>query len=328
MAPSLKTSLIALGAVAALSITQQLASFAWLFIRTSSFSRYTTTANGSPPWAFITGASSGIGAAFAFELASRGFNIVIHGRNQQKLKSVKKAVQARYPGCEVRVVIADAADPSKVDFPGIAASVADIQIKVLINNVGATMPLGHYFDTLENYSAQELLDNVGANATFPLLLTGALLPNLIKDQPGLILNVGSFSDNGMPLFPSYGPAKAFVRNSCVELGMEMAFKERDIEVLGLTVVQVTDTGVIFVPSSYSVPSGPTWVKSALARVGCGRPHVVPYLPHALQVAVLENLPDWISKQAKLAVSASMLVGDPTGRLAHEAAVGEDSKKNV
>jgi 17beta-estradiol 17-dehydrogenase / very-long-chain 3-oxoacyl-CoA reductase len=316
-----------IGVLTALWAAGKLSSFIWLFLRPSSFSRYTTTTrDGSLPWAFITGASSGIGKAFAFELASRGFNIAVHGRSKVKLDATKEALQAKFPTCQVRIVIADASDPSKLDFPDIAASVSDIQIKILINNAGASMTLGHEFDTIDSYSSEELLANINVNASFPMLLTNALMPNLLRNQPALILNVGSLSDVGMPLFPSYGPSKAFLMTSCVELGLEMAFKKREIEVLGLRIVMVTDTGVIFVPVSYSVPTASTWVRSALARVGCGRPHVVPYFPHAVQVALLEMLPEWLAKKAKITAAASMLVGDPTGRFAAGAAAAETMKK--
>ncbi|KAM5349691.1 hypothetical protein ACJ41O_006196 [Fusarium nematophilum] len=325
MKPSFSSAFTILGAATALSLSWKLSRFLWLYIRPSSFSRYAKTAEGSPPWAFITGASSGIGRAFAFELASRGFNIILHARNRTKLDSVKEALQAKFPDRAVRIIVADASDPSKVDFSQIAQSVSDVQLKVLINNVGSTMPFDHEFDTVENYSAQELLANVGANATFPLALTGALLPNMLRDQPGLILNIGSFADIGMPLFPSYAPSKAFMMTSCVELGLEMEFKMRDIEVLGLRIIQVTDTGVIFLPTSFSVPTATKWVKSALARVGCGRPHVVPFLPQALQMVAMNALPDWLAKQLKISLSASLLEGDPMGRIAAEAAKAAKKK---
>ncbi|KAJ4193938.1 hypothetical protein NW767_010178 [Fusarium falciforme] len=323
-----KNLVTALGALTALWTAAKLSSFLWLYIRPSSFHRYAKTKDGSPPWAFVTGASSGIGRSFALELASKGFNVVIHARNKSKLEAVEAELHAKFPSCEVRCLIVDASAPSEWNFEHIAASVSDVSIKVLVNNVGATMPIGHEFDTLDNYTADELHASISTNAVFPMLLTAALMPNLLNNQPALILNVGSWCDNGFPFCPAYAPSKAFVRGSCVQLGLEMAFKKRDIEVLGLRLVQVTDTGTIFVPTNIMVPTPDVWVKTALARVGCGRPDVMPYFLHALQEAPLDLMPAWIRKKALLALGGTLLGADPLGRLAAQAAGNEAAKKKV
>ncbi|KAJ4327897.1 hypothetical protein N0V84_001708 [Fusarium piperis] len=186
------TLVTALGVLTALWTAAKLSSFLWLYLRPSSFNRYTKTKDGSLPWAFITGASSGIGRSFALELASKGFNVVIHARNKSKLDAVEAELLAKFPSCEVRCLTIDASAPSEWDFEHIASSVSDVPIKVLINNVGATMPIGHEFDTLDSYTPDELHASINTNAAFPMLLTAALIPNLLNHQPALISNVGSW----------------------------------------------------------------------------------------------------------------------------------------
>jgi 17beta-estradiol 17-dehydrogenase / very-long-chain 3-oxoacyl-CoA reductase len=313
----------AIGAATLLTAAYKLGSLAYVYTRPSSLPRYLKTSDGSPAWAFITGASDGVGKAFAGDLASRGFNIVLHGRNPTKLEAVKADLETRYPSREVRIVIADASKLSEIDFPAIAQSVADIKLKVLVNNAGTTMPRGHEFDALEAYTAKELEANMTVNGTFHVVLTGALMPNLAANEPSLILNIGTIADIGLPLFSGYGPAKAGLRAFTLQHSIEQQYLKRDIEVIHFRILQVTDTGTIVVPKSFLVPDGPTWVRSALARVGCGRQDLFPYAVHALQAMMLEDTPGFISRSIRFSATDSNIKGDPTGSKAEAAAMRKE-----
>ncbi|OAQ63616.1 short chain dehydrogenase protein [Pochonia chlamydosporia 170] len=312
MESTIKIALIALGTITIISTAWSLISFLYIYIRPSRLPRYLKTANNATPWAVVTGASNGIGKAFAYDLASRGCNIVLHGRNAAKLDKIASDLQRLHPGREFRTLLADASLSPSQTLATVEETLSDINVKILVNNVGATMPFGHEFDTLEAFTLSELEANVSTNATFPLLFTRALMPNLIANQPSLILNIGSIADIAMPLFPAYGPSKAFLMCSTAELALEQVYKGRDIEVLGLRVMQVTETGTIKVPTSYFVPDPKTWVRSALDRVGCGRRVIVPYLPHALQTAMLECVPAFMEASVKIAGVKKNLELDPTG----------------
>lgn len=89
-------------------------------------------------WALVTGASDGIGRALSSELGSRGFNVIVHGRNESKLVKVVTELQKEHPGRMFRYVVADAAHFTTADIERIVAVVADIKLTVLINNVGGT----------------------------------------------------------------------------------------------------------------------------------------------------------------------------------------------
>ncbi|KAJ3453636.1 hypothetical protein MRS44_017883 [Fusarium solani] len=196
--------------------------------------------------------------------------------------------------------------------------------QILINNAGAMMPR-HHFGPVDSFTPEELSANISINASFPLLLTGALMPLLVANQPSLTLNVGSLADVGMPLFPSYGPSKAFLMNSSIELGLESVLEGRDVEVLGLRIFQVTETSTTALPPSLLIPDAATWVKTALARVGCGRPTILPYWSHAVQLALLEALPDWAKRKALISAVRKMR-GDSTGKTDAAAAVTDLQKK--
>ncbi|KAH7117324.1 short chain dehydrogenase/reductase [Dactylonectria macrodidyma] len=298
-----------LGAITLLKIVYKSFSVLMLYFSPPvGLSRYEHTSTGAAPWALVTGSSDGIGKAFSSELAYRGFNVVLHGRNAEKLFVVKSELGSLYPARQFRIIIADASDLSKVSFPDIAASLSDIPLKILINNAGAMMPR-HHFGPVDSFTPEELSANISINASFPLLLTGALMPLLVANQPSLALNIGSLADVGMPLFPSYGPSKAFLMNSSIELGLESALEGRDVEVLGLRIFQVTGTSTTALPPSLLIPDAATWVKTALARVGCGRPTILPYWPHAVQLALLEALPDWAKRKALISAVREMRATD-------------------
>lgn len=316
----------AVGAFALLSTAYSFSSALWTYLRPSSLPRYLKTKDGSAPWAFITGASDGIGKAFSEDLASRGFNIILHGRNPDKLAGVKAQLQSKYPHREVRLVVADAKDLSEQNLQQMVQQVADITIKILINNVGSTMERGHEFDTIENYTAREIEENIAINGTFPILLTGALMPKLAASEPSLIINIGTIADIGMPLFPAYGPAKASLMASTAELIMEQYYMKRDIEVIMMRVGQVANTGTIVAPPSFLAPDAPTWVKSALARVGCGKIHLFPYAPHAIQAAILQGLPEFMARKAKVQGVLEQIALDVTGAQAAKAAKGAEKKE--
>src|ERR1700742_2403918 len=82
------------------------------FLKRSTLPKYLAVraSDGEAPWALITGASDGVGRQLAEELSRRGFNIILHGRNQQKLEGLANLVQSTYKGTKTRVLVADACD--------------------------------------------------------------------------------------------------------------------------------------------------------------------------------------------------------------------------
>ncbi|KAI1122872.1 hypothetical protein F5Y10DRAFT_281348 [Nemania abortiva] len=159
----------------------KLADTLWLYARPSTLHRYlyTDDATGQRAWALITGASNGIGKCLAFELAAAGFNVVLHGRNPAKLDAVRRELEARDLGVEVRILVADASQchrAEEVDFARIRDEMAGLHLTVLINCAGCGPKPA--FGALEAYGREDILDTLHLNAAFPTLLTAALLPVL------------------------------------------------------------------------------------------------------------------------------------------------------
>jgi NAD(P)-dependent dehydrogenase (short-subunit alcohol dehydrogenase family) len=72
------------------------------FLYPSTLDRYLRDYQGEKSWALVTGSSDGIGKGIAHELCSHGFNVVLHGRNAEKLSRVQSSLLAEYPNVQVR----------------------------------------------------------------------------------------------------------------------------------------------------------------------------------------------------------------------------------
>jgi 17beta-estradiol 17-dehydrogenase / very-long-chain 3-oxoacyl-CoA reductase len=91
------------------------------------------------PYALVTAASDGIGKAIAWELCERGFGVVLHGRNEEKLRKVKEEFQARLNGKErdIRFVVFDAGE-GKWEFKELAKELEELDVTVVAHVVGSS----------------------------------------------------------------------------------------------------------------------------------------------------------------------------------------------
>ncbi|KAJ6789189.1 hypothetical protein PWT90_05910 [Aphanocladium album] len=277
-----------------------------IYLLPSRLSSYAHAApNGDSPWALVTGASDGIGRAFAHELSSRGFNVVLHGRNHDKLSLVLAQLQARWPERSFRILVADASTvpcigchqdkqlhPS-LDFLAIKAALDDLHLTVLINNAGGS-PTNPICRSLAESSEARITDNISLNALFPTHLTRVLLPNLMRNGPALVLNISTMADQGFPLLASYSASKHFLMNLTRALGLEMVIegKAGQVEVLGVKVGRVTGVVACKEKPSLFTPDAQTMARAALDRAGHGHGIVIGYWAHALQHVGASFLPTW------------------------------------
>jgi 17beta-estradiol 17-dehydrogenase / very-long-chain 3-oxoacyl-CoA reductase len=273
-----------------------------VYLLPSKLQRYAhVSIDGRPPWALVTGASDGIGYAFAGELASRGFHVVLHGRNQAKLEIVKSQLQKRHPETLFRILIADASTvqcvnclmagekqpQQSLDFNAIKDALQDLHLTVLVNNAGAG-PRNPIYLPLGDSSEQRITDNVSVNALFPLHLTRILLPHLAQSSPALIMNISSLADAGFPLLASYSASKQFLMTLTRAIHLEIALLgQADIECLGVRVGNVTAVSHNKQSPSLFTPTADTMARAALDRAGHGHVVVIGYWAHALlQVALM------------------------------------------
>jgi uncharacterized protein len=155
--------------------------------------------------ALVTGASSGIGAVFARELASRGSDLVLVARSRDKLASLADELRASY-GVAADAVVADLAKPSAADE--LAAELRDSapQIDILVNNAGFGLHA-----LLHQADAARLTEMVQVNVAALVDLTRLYLPGMLARDRGAVINVASTAAfQPVPYMAVYGATKAFV----------------------------------------------------------------------------------------------------------------------
>lgn len=176
-------------------------------------------------WALITGASDGIGLGYAKVLARAGFNIVLLGRNPEKLGSVKEELSTQVK-TRIITVVSEASDCSDDNFSRVHDAVKDLPVSILVNNVGAGQGARH----LEDMNPAQVRAMVNVNVTYAVLLTQKLLPLLQKTAGRkAILNISSASTFAEPpLQPIYPATKAFNRSFSHSLAVDLALDGVDV----------------------------------------------------------------------------------------------------
>ena len=163
--------------------------------------------------AVLTGASGGIGAAIAAELAPHCESLILVGRQSAALD----ALAGSLPGVAVHIVCGDLTEPATLDdIEACARRLGGINL--LVNNAGVSD--FHAFAT----QAPEVIETMLAtNLLAPMLLTRRLMPLLMAAPKAQIINVGSvFGAIGFPGFAAYCAAKAGLKGFSQALRRELS----------------------------------------------------------------------------------------------------------
>jgi short-subunit dehydrogenase len=155
--------------------------------------------------ALVTGASSGIGAVFAKELARRGANLVLVARSQDKLTELANELSTEF-GVTADVAVADLAQPDATTKLADNLNARDLQIDILVNNAGFGL-----FAPLHEADPATIADMVRVNIGALVDLTRLYLPGMLERDRGAIINVASTAGfQPVPYMATYGATKAFV----------------------------------------------------------------------------------------------------------------------
>ena len=168
--------------------------------------------------ALVTGASSGIGLAFARVLAERGYDLILTARRQDRLQAIAEGLTRRH-SIDVAIELADLAQPDAVAHLVAALDVRGLTVDVLINNAGFGVP-GSYVSTTWAEQQRFLQVLVVALAE----LAHRLLPGMVERRWGRIVNVASLAGllPGVAGHTLYAASKAFVITFSESLALEAA----------------------------------------------------------------------------------------------------------
>jgi short-subunit dehydrogenase len=167
--------------------------------------------------ALITGASAGIGKAFAEVFAGHGFDLVLVARREQRLVELAGQLAERH-GVEARVIAADLADPLAPARIAEQLEAKGLAVDVLVNNAGFGLPLDYTETTWEQQATY-----LQVSATAPAHLIHLFLPGMVERGYGRILNVSSLAAlmPGMLGFTLYSGVKSFLIKTSQSLSLEL-----------------------------------------------------------------------------------------------------------
>lgn len=245
-----------------------------------SFQRKETTINtysaNTYSAALITGASSGIGEAFARLLAAQGTDLVLVARSDAKLQLLAEELAARHR-VRADVIAADLSAPGAARQVHEEVTRRGLAVDLLVNSAG----FGSYgvFDTLPlERESQE----IALNVTALVELTHLFLPEMLSNKSGAIINVASTAAfQPVPYMAVYAATKAFVLSFSESLWAEC--RTRGVRVLAFCPGPV-DTGFA-AAAGFDVAAGPKLTgqgatasgvaAAAVAALAQGRSYVVP-----------------------------------------------------
>ncbi|XP_053127005.1 very-long-chain 3-oxoacyl-CoA reductase [Hemicordylus capensis] len=248
-------------------------------------------------WAVITGATDGIGKAYAEELAKRGMKVVLISRSQDKLDKVAGEINERFK-VETKTITANFEDQEAI-YKNIKAGLEGLEIGVLVNNVGISYTYPEYF--LQIPDLDKTIDKmINVNILSVCKMTRLVLPGMLERSRGVIVNISSFAGlDPCPFMTLYSATKAFVDFFSRSLDTEYRSK-------GITVQSVQPYFVVTklskVREATFKPTPELFVKYALNTVGL-EAQTSGYPLHALAAWFSRAIPKWL--RIKLLVDASL-----------------------
>ncbi|MEQ9462789.1 MAG: SDR family NAD(P)-dependent oxidoreductase [Haliea sp.] len=220
------------------------------------------------PTALVTGASSGIGHAFATELAGRGLDLLLVARRSDRLRALAAELEQAH-GVAVQVCAADLAAPGAVDQVIDAAAGRDIGL--LVSNAGFGLKGAHQDNDPARMTAM-----LQVNCAAPLQLTHRLLPGLLRRGRGGIVITSSVEGlMGVPYSAAYAASKAFTNSLGESLWGEVSPRGVDVLALcpGSTATEAHALQGIDSATLEGVMSPQAVVLEALANLGNGPVYV-------------------------------------------------------
>ncbi|KAF2645648.1 NAD(P)-binding protein [Massarina eburnea CBS 473.64] len=246
-------------------------------------------------WALISGSSGGIGYATAHHLLSLGFGVIIFAH--EEILQAEARLRKDFPNGNIKAFSFNCMTASISDIENLVQQVKSLTITILVNNVGSipqTHPAMRPFADFDPTTGID--DTISLNAGFMTHLTRLMVPYLKANASprSLILNLSSASYVGLPYMALYSATKAYI------IGLSVS-NNREFRVLGIPidVLAIVPGDVHSMNNRLGVtPGSPSAIQFAGHVVGRvdeavrrEMSVVVPYWKHALEMAILEWLPE-------------------------------------
>ncbi|MDB5430874.1 MAG: family oxidoreductase [Caulobacter sp.] len=254
--------------------------------------------------ALVTGASAGIGAAYATSLAARGYDLALVARDRSRLERSAAALRDA-AGVAVEVLAADLSHPS--DLRRVEDRLRHDDISVLVNNAGIAVP-GRMVDMSPDALEAMLLLNVVASTR----LARAVAPGFVARGRGDIINVGSvvgLNADRPGISAGYTASKAYLLALSEGLQSELGRAGVRVQAVlpGMTRTEIWGKAEIDIEAIAGdrLMDAEAMVEAALAGLELGERVTIPSLP---------DIADWAAfKAAREALAPNMSRSQPAPR---------------
>jgi len=257
------------------------------------------------PWALLAGASVGLGAAFASELAQKGLNLVLIARRPGPLESRSAELKGKH-GILVKTISMDLAAPDMLKT--IAAETKDLEIGLLVYDT-AYMLIGSFF----GHPIAKQLRTIDVNCRGPLTLAHHFGQKMIEMKRGGIILMTSLSGmQGAPWLASYGATKAF--NIVLAEGLWYELRGKGVDVIACCAGAIETPNYVsskpeslgaFAPKPLTVEKVAHEAVAALGR----KPLVIPGGSYRFSQTLLERFMSRKQRIKLMANSTEKMYGD-------------------
>jgi uncharacterized protein len=236
--------------------------------------------------ALITGASSGIGKAFAQELAQRRMNVVLVARSHDKLHQLSQELTQAY-GIRAEVIAADLTETGAALQVYETVRARHLKINLLINNAGF-LNYGAFEQIGLDRDHQQIMLNVLALVD----LTHAFIPDLLANEASGIINLSSSGAfQPMPYMAVYGATKAFVLSFSEALWAE--YQQLGLRVLALCPGPTKTAALVDIFDNGKATSPDRVVSDALKALDRQRSYKIPGIGNYL---LANTIPRWLPRR--------------------------------
>ncbi|XP_008204316.1 very-long-chain 3-oxoacyl-CoA reductase isoform X1 [Nasonia vitripennis] len=250
-------------------------------------------------WAVVTGATDGLGKAFAQALANKGLDIVLVSRSLPKLEEVAAEIKQTY-GVETRVVEADLTEGQAV-YNKIGKAIEELEVGVLVNNAGTSYEHPELFTNLEEETIARILQLNVAGVTG---VARQVLPGMMERRKGIVINIGSAAGAmPSPYLAVYSASKMFVDKLSADLAAEAA--PRGVTVQCVLPGPVATKMSKIKRATWMAPTPERFVEATLKTVGIEQ-RTTGYPPHCLILGFVNGLQCICEKGAVWLVARTML----------------------
>jgi short-subunit dehydrogenase len=168
------------------------------------------------PWALVTGAAQGIGAAYSTRLAEIGMSVVMVDVQAERLEQTAATIRAATPAVDVRTEVVDLGDPAAIN--AMLDAVADLEIGLLVANAGIGA-VGRWLEVPVETKLQQVAVNCSAVVVLADRLTRAMVE---RRRGGVIVMASGSADGGSSFIVTYAATKAFDRVFAEGLWLELS----------------------------------------------------------------------------------------------------------